>query len=74
MDEGCNKVMGDQAKRMEGRKLDLPSQISSSREKCQINSRRIELPIIIGPQQGGSNPNIVTLDIQERGPFFLGEN
>jgi hypothetical protein len=50
MDEGCSRVMGDQAKRMEGRKRDQPSQTSSSREKRQINSRRIELPIIIGPQ------------------------
>jgi hypothetical protein len=33
-----------------GEKQDQPSQTSSSREKRQINSRRIELPIIIGPQ------------------------
>jgi hypothetical protein len=42
--------MGDQAKRMEGGKRDQLSQTSSSREKRQINSRRIDLPIIIGPQ------------------------
>jgi hypothetical protein len=50
VDEGCSRVMGDRAKRMEGRKRDQPRQILSSREKRQINSRRIELPIIIGPQ------------------------
>jgi hypothetical protein len=61
MDEGCSRVMGDRAKRMEGRKRDQPSQTSSSREKRQINSRRIELPIIIGPQQ----PEAV-LDQRER--------
>jgi hypothetical protein len=33
-----------------GEKRDQPSQTSSSREKRQINSRRIELPMIIGPQ------------------------
>jgi hypothetical protein len=33
-----------------GRKRDQPSHTSSSREKRQINSRRIESPIIIGPQ------------------------
>jgi hypothetical protein len=34
-----------------GEKRGQPSQKSSSRGQCQINSRRIELPIIIGPQQ-----------------------
>ena len=32
-------------------KWDQLSKTSSSREKCQINSRRMEFPIIIGPQQ-----------------------
>jgi hypothetical protein len=30
-------------------KRDQPSHTLSSREKCQINIRRIKLPIIIGP-------------------------
>jgi hypothetical protein len=42
-DEGLSEKNG-------GRKRDQLSQTSSSREKRQINSRRIELPIIIGPQ------------------------
>jgi hypothetical protein len=42
-DEGLREKNG-------GRKRDQLSQTSSSQEKCQINSRRIELPIIIGPQ------------------------
>jgi hypothetical protein len=42
-DEGLREKNG-------GRKRDQLSQTSSSREKRQINSRRIELPIIIGPQ------------------------
>jgi hypothetical protein len=48
-DEGCNRMMEDRAKWMEGKK-GQPSHTSSSREKRQINSRRIESPIIIGPQ------------------------
>jgi hypothetical protein len=34
-----------------GEKRGQPSQKSSSWGQCQINSRRIELPIIIGPQE-----------------------
>jgi hypothetical protein len=37
-------------KKNRGRKRDQLSQTLSSREKRQINSRRIEFPIIIGPQ------------------------
>jgi hypothetical protein len=50
VDEGCNRVMEDRAKWMEGGNGKQPSQMPSSREQRQINSRRIELPMIIGPQ------------------------
>ena len=50
-DEGCSKVMGDRVKKDGGRKQNQLSHTSSSREKRQINSRRIDSPIIRGPQQ-----------------------
>jgi hypothetical protein len=41
---------GGSSEKNGGRKQDQPSHTSSSREKRQINSRRIDSPIIIGPQ------------------------
>jgi hypothetical protein len=46
-----------------GEKRDQPSQTSSSREKRQINSRRIELPMIIGPQQPANKTTLVGMTI-----------
>jgi hypothetical protein len=50
VDEGCRRVMGKRAKWMEGRSRINRAKLHHHERKCQINSRRIELPRIIGPQ------------------------
>jgi hypothetical protein len=49
VDEGCSRVMKDRVKWMEGKKGSTEPEVFITGQ-CQINSRRIELPIIIGPQ------------------------
>jgi len=51
MEEGCNRVMGERVKWMKGRNRINQAKLRHHKRKRQINSQRIELPMIIGPQQ-----------------------